>query len=918
MAVSGSKTTKSLGGGSSAVAASAHANCARFRGTDPLITGLTRRGLAEELKFPDTGGTIPEARWMRAMTFERLVKDHKFASRVATTAVGAVRLDRPKEIVIANAHVSSENTAQLLQKAHDRAVAEGGATLLYALAIPFVGYEDSRATDVKPDFAVVAPTLDRSGSWLIVGDAKDYERVRSRIDDKRLLKGFLQVAVGAESAKAWSLLPAGMQVHDYGVLAVPRNSFLQPEALVEDLRDHRHEVEMRIRERRNEAQAATYDDGDPVDTFVAHLEATFDPSACSTCTLFGYCRDELRRSSDPEHLLIEIGVPRDQRQHVAPLLHGGEAGPAAPATLVGNVVATRDGVAVRTEQLRVDPIGRPGTINVVLAKSDAAALGVHGLALQRISSAGPGEWSSYVFDDPQSPKTRSDIIKILGKSVASAMAGQRKANQDTPDPIHLVVPDAPTADLLVSIADNMAGLELNRLRWERDKDMGRPQLTYNGDPAIVPPRLSEKERTAVSFLLEEDRARAFRLRSPILNAQAVLTRHLVTGGAPYNALRLDYLLAWAQRGGTIDHRQLTDEVEQLDHTPGARMTSARSNAIHQALVGVERTKGPRTGPVDPDRYQSLVLEELRYKCEVLDGTLKQLATFEASNLLPAYEAIEAGAQAVWRRRLTLQASDLVRFGRTYRPWRNNLVPQIEQDNKCREQLLALVNPTAARDMAADAGTKALSYATVVSADPVVLDIASRRIADGSRIVLLHQPGANCAEHSNVAIKIQGGSFRLSGLSIGLLSKEGLADDTAVTVWRWKPVTQPLLEVGARVIVADFAWFSDNKGSTFLNVDRPSSDHDFGPKPACNDDSYDGDPEGHKWCCRPHAVIEAEFSDDEAKQRAAGLLNPQVWPPVRDDDGFEVLAVGLPTGDPFDAPSTAPPDHLTIDDLDVTL
>ena len=29
--------------------------------------------------------------------------------------------------------------------------------MLHALAIPFVGFEDERATDVKPDFAVVAP-----------------------------------------------------------------------------------------------------------------------------------------------------------------------------------------------------------------------------------------------------------------------------------------------------------------------------------------------------------------------------------------------------------------------------------------------------------------------------------------------------------------------------------------------------------------------------------------------------------------------------------------------------------------------------------------------------------------------------------------------------------------------------------------
>lgn len=79
-----------------------------------------------------------------------------------------------------------------------------------------VGMEsEPTATPARPDFAIVAPRAD-GGSWLIMGDAKDYERVRSRIDDPRMLKGFLQVALGAESAATWSALPAGMHVHPWG------------------------------------------------------------------------------------------------------------------------------------------------------------------------------------------------------------------------------------------------------------------------------------------------------------------------------------------------------------------------------------------------------------------------------------------------------------------------------------------------------------------------------------------------------------------------------------------------------------------------------------------------------------------------------------------------------------------------------
>ena len=100
-----------IGGGSGAVGASSHAACERFRGTDPLVTGLTRRGLADQLKFPDAGG-IPEARWMRAMTFERLVRDERFASQVATTTVGQLGLDRPTSVVIANANGKLDRTAK--------------------------------------------------------------------------------------------------------------------------------------------------------------------------------------------------------------------------------------------------------------------------------------------------------------------------------------------------------------------------------------------------------------------------------------------------------------------------------------------------------------------------------------------------------------------------------------------------------------------------------------------------------------------------------------------------------------------------------------------------------------------------------------------------------------------------------------
>src|SRR3954469_1458253 len=120
--------TKALGGGSGAVAASSLAACARFRGTDPLITGRTRRALARDVGFRDEFGGIPEARWMRAMTFERLVRDRQFASELATTAVGRLHLARPTVVVIVNARMNVDRTGELLAEAHERATGEGAAT----------------------------------------------------------------------------------------------------------------------------------------------------------------------------------------------------------------------------------------------------------------------------------------------------------------------------------------------------------------------------------------------------------------------------------------------------------------------------------------------------------------------------------------------------------------------------------------------------------------------------------------------------------------------------------------------------------------------------------------------------------------------------------------------------------------------
>ncbi|WP_211318598.1 hypothetical protein [Nocardioides silvaticus] len=841
------------------------------------------------------------------MTFERLVRNEAFASQTVTTTVGAIGLNRPTEVVIADAKVNKDRTADLLTEAHQRASADGAATLIHQLAVPFVGFEDTSATDVKPDFAVVAPNVDRTGSWLVVGDAKDYERHRSRVEDSRLLKGFLQVAVGAESAAVWSKLPAGMRVHQYGALAVPRNAFLQPEALVEDLADHRREVAMRIAERRAEANGTTFDPS-AVDLFVEHLIATYDPASCPSCSLFAFCRAELRKSTNPTDLLVEIGIAREVRPHVAGIVDGtGAVGPARPS-VVAQVVATKDGLPQQTKQRRVDPIGLPGTVNLVLAKADAAALGVHGIAIQVVTSEGPGKWQQHVFPEPQSPQTRRAVVRAIGAALTKAIKDRRVANPDSPEPVHLVVPDKMTADVLVSIADNLAGLELSRLRWAQDKLMGRPQLTFDGEPAQVPLRLSEDDRTAVAFLLEDDRARAMTLRSPIVNAQEVLNRHHVVGGPAVSALRLDYVVAWFLEGSAVDHRNLADDVENLAHTPGARLTNIQSNAIHATISGPEERRNVA-------EYDRLVRAELAYKSDVLTKAIEILDGDQPSRLRVVHRTIESDAQTVWQRRLRLHASDLVRFGRTYRWWRNALVEPIQDDQKCRDQLLALANPQTAQDLATDAGQRMVAFADVVSVDPLVLDVHSRRIVAGSSVVLLHVNDDPCVEHPDVGLKVQGTSFQFQGMAIGPLSKDGVDEDAPRGHLLWTPKISPALTAGDRVVVADSDWFAGTPYGKNLNVKRPAVDGNAAPKPDCVTAGYADDPDAHNYCCKPHEVNEAEWSDTLAERRAAGLLNPETWPPVRNDDAFESTAADAPQGDPYADEPVAAPDDATLDDVD---
>lgn len=826
---------------------------------------------------------------MRAMTFETQVRSQQFVSELVTKTVGQLGLERPSGVRRGDCRGTPAQTATEFGQAHLAALYRGEATLLSQLAVPFYGLEErDAATSVLPDFAVVCTRCGESGmpvgSWLVMGDAKDYERVRARIDDGRMLKGFLQVALGAESAAAWTRLPDGMEVHQFGVLAVPQNAFLRPEAVVEDLSDHRKEV--RASAQRRIDTLTTPPKVSDLHAIVHGLEAAFDPASCVSCSLQGLCRSELRASTDPTDVLVEIGVEAPARQGLRPVVGGGPPGAGAKPSRVAQVQATVSGAAVWQPRGRVDPIGQPGTVAVAIAKSDGGAVALHGIAVQAyLDKPDPEPWRLRIFDQPMVATTRTGALALVGDALRQVI--------DTAGlPVHLVVPDHVTADVLVSIADSVAGVELSRLRWHRDIEMGREPVTFDGEPATVPPPLSDSARLAVSFLLEEDRARAMSSRHPVVDARAVLASHMTAGGPVADSGRLDYLLEWAEATAPLDHRAVSDRIADELHTPGARLTNRMSDQIHRAAG---------------DDRDVVIEEELRYKTEVLDRARAVLGGLSTSPLCGVHRALEESAQQVWWRRYSLQASDLVRFSRTNQRWRNAQVDLLDRDRAAVAQLSALGDPNAAADMAVDAGARDLALARVVGLNPVRLVVASRRLSDGATAVALHRNGAPLVDAPGVDVTVQAGSFKFRGMHLGPLVR----DEDDPTGWlTWSPRVPLELTVGDELVIADVGWF----GRQFVSgheiaVNRPAVDDQSAPRPTCTSGTYAADPDGHRWCCRPHAVSEAEWSDEIAARRSRGEMNPQVWPPLVDEERFDVA------GTEPEAPATdGPPPDLGIDDV----
>src|SRR5699024_7757071 len=203
-------------------------------------------------------------------------------------------------------------------------------------------------------------------------------------------------------------------------------------------------------------------------------------------------------------------------------------------------------------------------------------------------------------------------------------------------------------------------------------------------------------------------------------------------------------------------------------------------------------------------------------------------------------------------------------------WRNDSVPLLEADEKFNAQVTVLTNPLAAYNSAQDAGTRQLALARVVDDSPLTIELDSRHIGDESRIVALHLNGDAFIEDDEGTIKTQKGSFKISHMPIGELAATGVQPRQ----YTWAPHHDPGFAVGDELVVADFEWFSTNKGDAWLNVAKPSVDSSSAPKQTCTPDSFSEDPANHQWCCKPHEASEAEWSDILAGRRARGEPTPQ--------------------------------------------
>ena len=270
-------------------------------------------------------------------------------------------------------------------------------------------------------------------------------------------------------------------------------------------------------------------------------------------------------------------------------------------------------------------------------------------------------------------------MRLLGRAIRGVLDGGLVG------PIHLVVPDRPTADLLATAADSLAGVELSRLRWQHDLDSGRPALTFDGEPATVPDPLAHRRAARGQLPARGGPGAGDEPADPASwTCAAVLASHLV-------------------HGRTVPSTPAVWTTSSPGPRPATRWTTgwsptrspSRPRPPARGCPTPRRTRSTRPAATSDDCGPTTALVRRRrwtYRIEVLE---RALAVLDGTGCLPAAQRSSrpGGSTPRWCGAAGSRCRPPTWCGSPGPTpnWRNSQVDMLDADRKCFDQLTALAD-----------------------------------------------------------------------------------------------------------------------------------------------------------------------------------------------------------------------------------
>ena len=367
-----------------------------------------------------------------------------------------------------------------------------------------------------------------------------------------------------------------------------------------------------------------------------------------------------------------------------------------------------------------------------------------------------------------------------------------------------------------------------------------------------------------------------RLRNPVVDLRRVLNAHMVAGGPSADSGRLDYLVRWAEATGDRAPRRLRRDRRVAADARGAPVERALGRHPRRAAGTASRSRdvppARRGGARLQDRHPRARHRRARSAGGLgAAGRASRARSRRAGGLGPPARARGLRPRAVLAH---VPAVAQRAGGACSTP----TAPATRSSARSPTSR----SPTISRRMP---GTREVAVATVASTVPLRLEIASRRFVDGMTIVALHINRQALAEHPLTTLKIQKTSFKFGRMPLGQIhTRRG---------------RHPRLGAAGRPTAAGRR-SPDRRGR---HVVRPRVH--LRPRDR-RQPSQPRQPGGAEADLHPVLVravartstsgvaartrsVEAEWADELADRRARGELNPEVWPPLVDEDRFDVLA-----------------------------